>query len=67
MPEACISPTGDPDAWRYAELNVGDYLETAVRDTTHVRQSIVLLRLDKVDPRPRKGQWAEVSFLAVSS
>ena len=56
MPKACISPTGDPDAWRSAELNVGDYLEMTVRDPTHVRQSIVLLRLDKVDPRPGNGQ-----------
>ncbi|CAE7944910.1 unnamed protein product, partial [Symbiodinium necroappetens] len=47
-------------------LKVGDYLEFHAKDVSHTKQGTVLGRVDKIEPRTSEGQWAEMTFLAVS-
>ena len=44
---------------------MGDYVEFVAHETSHTRQGHVLARVDKIEPKGRKGQWAQVIFLAL--
>ena len=62
MPGPWISAATDPEAWKSSAIDVGDYLEFHAYDVSHT----VLGRVDKIEPRTSEGQWAEMTFLAVS-